>query len=166
MSVSQHLGVYAVCRQADQLLCIQKNAGPYANRFDLPGGSQQAGEDLVTTLVREFKEETGHQVISYTNNRVYDTFVHEQGVADTVHHIFVLFDVQFAAAQSQLPEQVADGRNDSNGCTWQSLATLSPANSSPLVLRAVAEIQNSTPDYHASRFPRMAASLKRQKKKL
>lgn len=152
VEIRSHFGVYAVCYRDQQLLCIRKNAGPYANRFDLPGGSQQNGEDLVTTLRREFKEETGHEVTAYTHNRVYDTFVQEQGQIYMVHHIFALFDVQFAAEQMALPELVADGINDSNGSTWQAIATLSVNNASPLVLRAVAELTGPQPDVHASRF--------------
>ncbi|WP_125767005.1 NUDIX hydrolase [Lapidilactobacillus wuchangensis] len=152
MEIRQHFGVYAVCRRDDQLLCIRKNAVPYENRSDLPGGSQQPGEDLVTTLRREFKEETGHEVLSFSHNRVYDTFVQEQGQDYTVHHIFALFDVQFATPQAALPQQVADGRNDSNGGSWQPMATLSLDNASPLVLRAVAELTNTHPDPSASRF--------------
>ena len=65
MEIKRHFGVYAVCYKHGYLLCIQKTAGPYKNRLDLPGGSQQLGEELKETLTREVMEETGFTVRSY-----------------------------------------------------------------------------------------------------
>ncbi|MBM6613825.1 hypothetical protein JTF06_02815 [Desemzia sp. RIT804] len=46
----QHFGIYGVNLNEGKLLCIEKNAGPYQNRYDLPGGSQEGGEGLTETL--------------------------------------------------------------------------------------------------------------------
>ena len=59
-------------------MCIKKVRGPYKNRFDLPGGSQNTSEGFTETLVREFLEETGYKVSFYDNCRVYDVFVEEE----------------------------------------------------------------------------------------
>ena len=32
-------GVYGICVEDGNLLVINKNGGPYTNRYDLPGGS-------------------------------------------------------------------------------------------------------------------------------
>lgn len=40
MDINNHFGGYGVCYRKNKLLCIEKNAGPYKGRFDLPGGSQ------------------------------------------------------------------------------------------------------------------------------
>ena len=37
-NISNHFGVYGVFVKDDKLLCINKTAGPYQNRYDLPGG--------------------------------------------------------------------------------------------------------------------------------
>lgn len=66
MEIKNHFGVYCVCYEHSCLLCIQKTAGPYKNRLDLPGGSQQLGEGLTETLIREGLEETGFIVRSYS----------------------------------------------------------------------------------------------------
>ena len=78
MEIKKHFGVYGVCYKYGYLLCIQKTAGPYKNRIDLPGGSQQLGEGLTETLIREVLEETGFTVRSYSNPRIYDVFVGEE----------------------------------------------------------------------------------------
>ena len=48
----KHFGVYGVAIDNDKLLVIEKNSGPYQNRYDLPGGSQEVGESMVDTLER------------------------------------------------------------------------------------------------------------------
>lgn len=78
MEIKKHFGVYAVCFENGKLLCIEKTRGPYQHRYDLPGGSQQLGEGLTETLIREVMEETGHTVRSYSNPRIYDVFVREE----------------------------------------------------------------------------------------
>ena len=56
MEIKDHFGVYGVCLQDGKLLCIEKTRGPYQQRFDLPGGSQELGEGLTETLKREVLE--------------------------------------------------------------------------------------------------------------
>ncbi|GHU41516.1 NUDIX hydrolase [Bacilli bacterium] len=140
-NISKHFGVYGVHVNAGQLLCIHKNAGPYQNRYDLPGGSQEIGESLTETLVREVKEETGFTVKSYANNRIYDVFVKPHQETMTVHHIFAVYDVELDFKKTaEIPSQVIDGNNDSDGVAFVDIDTLNIANASPLVLKIVDEI--------------------------
>lgn len=122
---------------------LKKNAGPYAGRYDIPGGSQELGESLVETLKREFLEETGFSVKDVENIRIYDTFVQEMGKEQIVHHIFVLYDVTILnRAQQELPEMVADGKNDSSGIKWIDIKHLTIENSSSIVLKIVEGLKN------------------------
>ena len=78
MEIKKHFGVYAVCFENGKLLCIEKTRGPYQHRYDLPGGSQQLGEGLTETLIREVMEETGYTLSRYSNPRIYDVMVFKE----------------------------------------------------------------------------------------
>lgn len=140
MDINNHFGVYGVCYRKNKLLCIEKNAGPYKGRFDLPGGSQEIGEGLTDTLVREVLEETGYTVLSYSKPRVYDAFVKEEGMNFMVHHIMVFYDFKIdnTIDQKVLPSLVDDGANDSE--RWVELDEINVENSSPLVLKIKQEL--------------------------
>ena len=142
MEIKNHFGVYGVCYKHGYLLCIQKTAGPYKNRLDLPGGSQQLGEGLTETLIREVMEETGFTVRSYSNPRIYDVFVREELTNFTIHHIMALYDVEMneIAPQVTISDAVSDGANDSLGYVWMDIQEITEENASPLVLKVKAEL--------------------------
>ncbi|MDU1467625.1 MAG: NUDIX hydrolase [Streptococcus mitis] len=142
MEIKNHFGVYGVCYKHGYLLCIQKTAGPYKNRLDLPGGSQQLGEGLTETLIREVLEETGFTVRSYSNPRIYDVFVREELTNFMVHHIMALYDVEMneEAPQVTISEAISDGVNDSLGYVWMDIQKITEENASPLVLKVKSEL--------------------------
>ena len=142
MEIKNHFGVYGVCCKHGYLLCIQKTAGPYKNRLDLPGGSQQLGEGLTETLIREVMEETGFTVRSYSNPRIYDVFVREELTNFMVHHIMALYDIEMneEAPQVTISEAISDGVNDSLGYVWMDIQKITEENASPLVLKVKSEL--------------------------
>ena len=142
MEIKNHFGVYGVCLQEGKLLCIEKTRGPYQQRFYLPGGSQELGEGLTETLKREVLEETGYTLSSYSNSRIYDVLVQEEGQDFAVHHIMAFYDValNFERSQQSLPHEVLDGSNDSANAIWLNLEEITADNASPLVLKAKAEL--------------------------
>ena len=93
MEIKKHFGVYGICFEKGKLLCIEKTRGPYQHRFDLPGGSQEPGEGLTETLKREVLEETGYTLSRYSNPRMYDVMVQEEGKDFAVHHIMAFYDI-------------------------------------------------------------------------
>ena len=139
--IINHIGVYGICVRDNKLLCIQKERGPYKNRFDLPGGSQKENEGLTETLVREYREETGYQIKGYGDCRVYDVFVEESN--RTVHHIMVFYDVDINIEQQDVVlEKLVDELNDSSGIFWIDLEKLDISNASPVILKLVQELSD------------------------
>lgn len=128
--IVNYFGVYGVCLRDDMVLCIKKARGPYKNRYDLPGGSQKEYEGLTETLIREYLEETGYNVKTYGNCRVYDVFVEE--INCTVHHIMAFYDVRIEQQyQKNVSSFVDSERNDSKGACWVSIGELNINNASP-----------------------------------
>ena len=142
MEIKNHFGVYGVCYENGKLLCIEKTRGPYQHRFDLPGGSQELGEGLTETLKREVLEETGYALSEYSNPRIYDVMVQEEGQDFAVHHLMAFYDIvlDFECSQQSLPQEVLGGSNDSANAIWLNLEEITTDNASPLVLKVKAEL--------------------------
>ena len=142
MEIKNHFGIYGICFENGKLLCVEKTRGPYQHRYDLPGGSQEVGEGLTETLKREVLEETGYKVNGYTDSRIYDVLVQEDGQDFAVHHIMAFYDIvlDLERYQKSLTHEVLDGSNDSANALWLNLEEITADNASPLVLQVKAEL--------------------------
>ncbi|MEK9197020.1 NUDIX hydrolase [Ureibacillus sp. FSL E2-3493] len=128
-------GVYGIYVEDGKLLVINKNAGPYINRFDLPGGSLEEGETLSEAMKREFLEETGLEIEIEENLGVIDFKLPWLWKEFTdVHHIAVYYSVRKIGGNIKIPEQFKG--QDSLGAVWVSEKDVSLDNASPLVLKA------------------------------
>ena len=142
MEIKKHFGVYGICFENGKLLCVEKTRGPYQHRYDLPGGSQQLGEGLTETLIREVMEETGYKLKGYANPRIYDVLVQEEGQDFAVHHIMAFYDIEVNEKEAQvtISEAVSDGANDSLRYVWMDIQKITEENASPLVLKVKSEL--------------------------
>ena len=165
MEIKKHFGVYGVCYENGKLLCVEKTRGPYQNRFDLPGGSQELGEGLTETLKREVLEETGYTLSDYSNPRIYDVLVQEDGQDFVVHHIMAFYDVvfDFESSQKSLPHEVLDGSNDSAKAVWVPIEQMTQENASPLVLKVKAELRGF-PELELTSYRNWKVKEKKEKK--
>ncbi len=62
VSVIERVAVRGIIFREGKLLMIESEAG----ELKLPGGGQEEGEDDITTLIREVREETGYEVLPDT----------------------------------------------------------------------------------------------------
>jgi 8-oxo-dGTP pyrophosphatase MutT (NUDIX family) len=53
------IGVYGVAIDKGKVLVVKQKRGPYAEKFDFPGGGIEFGESTEFALRREFAEEVG-----------------------------------------------------------------------------------------------------------
>lgn len=136
-------GVYGICIEGDKLLVINKNGGPYINRYDLPGGSLEQGESLAVAMKREFLEETGVEIEILKNIGVIDfQFPSNWREFTDVHHIAAYYLVRKIGGELSEPLQF-EGQ-DSLGALWISEQEVSIDNSSPLVLKAFEWLKTKT----------------------
>ena len=128
-------GVYGIYVEDGQLLVINKNGGPYINRFDLPGGSLEEGETLSEAMKREFLEETGLEIEIEESIGVIDFKLPWLWREFTdVHHVAVFYSVKKVGGEISIPDQF-EGQ-DSLGAVWIPENKASLENASPLVLKA------------------------------
>lgn len=130
-----HFGVYGLIVKDNKILLIKKIRGPYTGLYDLPGGSQEEGENYSETLIREIKEETGCEVTRYENERyksiIFSDFTPASKENGVLQHNAVLYDVHIKGQ----PKTKGDG-SDSGGAVWVNIDELSPQNATPYVFIA------------------------------
>lgn len=142
----RHLGVYGVCVNDNCILVIQKILGPYAGKYDLPGGRLEPGESLEQAIKREIKEETGYSVQALLQIGVCDFSVNwtlEDNTDERLHHIAILCETSIDSRSPVALVRSFDGQ-DSIGALWVPFDKVNANNSSPLVLQAIDYIRTNT----------------------
>ncbi|TDL82430.1 NUDIX hydrolase [Peribacillus frigoritolerans] len=138
-------GVYGIYTDGNKILVINKNRGPYINRYDLPGGSLEDGESLTVALKREFLEETGFEVKVDKNLGIADFMLPwAWNEYEFVHHIAAYYLVEVIRGDIKIPHQF-EGQ-DSLGALWLSEEEANINNASPLLLKAFRWLKGSVFD--------------------
>jgi len=147
----RHFGVYGICCHVDRLLVVNKTAGPYMNRYDLPGGTMEPNETVQQALSREFKEETGMQLMECRQLGFCEFIVrYSQRDHSHIQHIPLFFQVK--CNENCNEHQDLRLSNDSSGCEWVSLQDINEANASPLVIKAKDILVNKEFTYESKKF--------------
>lgn len=129
-------GVYGILFRQNCLAVIKKKAGPYQNRYDLPGGSMEAGELLEDTLCREFKEETGMTVTSYHQLGAISFLYPWQYQGTSMNnHVCVFYEIRAIVGKLEKNVHQFAGQ-DSLGAVFLPIEQLNEENASPLVMKA------------------------------
>jgi ADP-ribose pyrophosphatase YjhB (NUDIX family) len=137
--------------QQGKLLVIRKKGGPYNGRYDLPGGTIEPYETIVSAVVREFVEETGTQVGVAGNIGVKDFIVPwtREGFEHThCHHIALFYEVDYRSGDIRESPNI----DDSAGTEWVHLDALHADNSSPLVMEAKSWLETGELDFRNKEY--------------
>lgn len=147
----RHIGVYGICSSGNRLLVVNKTRGPYKNRYDLPGGSMEYNETIEDTLLREFREETGLQIIAYKHLGFSEYIVrYSLNEHSHIQHIPLFFLV--VCKDSQEDNKELPYSDDTEGCEWVRLQDIHQSNASPLVMKAMELIARKQFSYESKRF--------------
>lgn len=131
-----HIGVYGVLIKDEKILLIKKSRGAYKGMFDLPGGGIEFGEKIEETLKREFIEETGITICSYSffsNNEYFCDYINELGEPRKLHHIGIYFNV---AASFKVIKSDSDGQ-DSLGAEFIDIKKLNEIEIAPIAKKII-----------------------------
>jgi ADP-ribose pyrophosphatase YjhB (NUDIX family) len=128
-----HKGIYGYIEKNNRVMLIIKKRGPYTGMYDLPGGSQEIGETEAETLKREINEETGCNLIKYTNRREetvrFENFIEDDGREGCLIHTGILFKCEIDGTPD-----ISISDLDSDGAFWISKENLNEEIATPLVL--------------------------------
>lgn len=135
-NVHRAFGVYGIIQEQDQLVVIKKNGGPYINRYDLPGGSLEEGEELGIAVEREIREETG-LIVSQKHQLGITSFIYPWRYQqfDVNQHIAVFYAIQASTGKVQAKVEQFPGQ-DALGAEKMAIQDLNQHNASPLVMKA------------------------------
>ena len=135
-----HIGCYGLLIIDDEILLINKAAGPYKGKLDLPGGSIKHKEKPEKALQRELKEETGLDIENYElfdANSVYVDWNYD-GIEVTTHHIGIFYRILNYKNELKESVQIDEINNDSLGAKFYNIKDLRKDN---LSLIAILELE-------------------------
>ncbi|GBF73024.1 NUDIX hydrolase [Paenibacillus sp. 598K] len=142
----RHIGVYGICIADGCLLVIRKIKGPYAGKYDLPGGRLEPMETLEQGLQREIAEETGYRARACKPVGACD-FTVRWTMADRtneyLHHIAILYAFEVNRVDTVEAIRMFE-EQDSEGALWLPLADAKSNHCSPLVMQAAEWLRTGT----------------------
>lgn len=126
--------VVAIVQEGDRILMIHKTDN---DKWALPGGGHDIGEDIATTVRREVKEETGYNV----------KVIQLTGIYTNPHHVMAYDDgevrQQFSIA---FLAKVLDGQprtsDESDSVEWLTLDQINALNVHPSMRQRISDAMN------------------------
>lgn len=132
------IGVYGVVTKNNQILLVVQEKGPYAGRFDLPGGKIEFGETVDQALHREFLEEVQMDFDSMKQINNFTACIEVPGKNDSLpyifHHIGLIYSVTDLRTIVRTDQTVSPMKHD-----WVDIGTLRQDAVTPFVWEVVRE---------------------------
>lgn len=135
MKYINHIGVYGIIKNNDEILLIDKVGGPYDGMLDLPGGTLERTESTVDTLIRELKEEAGIDILKYKLIDVVTTNVEfkHKCVIENIHHIGIIYEILEYTGNIKETNVINEINDDSKGSKFYDIKSLNTKKLSNLV---------------------------------
>lgn len=133
---TSRIGVYGVAVQDGCILLITQQHGPFADKFDLPGGGIEFGESVAEALRREFLEEVSmtFESMQFLDNL---TAVTDVSISKTVSAPMIFYQIGLIYTVTRL-KQIHDHISDESlPYAWIKLSALSQQQLSPLAWAVV-----------------------------
>lgn len=134
-----HVGAYGILIKDGKILLIKKSRGAYKGMYDLPGGGIEFNEKIEDALKREFIEETGITVSSYSflgYNEYFCDYTNDSGELRRLHHIGLYYEV---AATFENIKSDSDGQ-DSLGAEFIDIKELDKIQIAPIAKKMIDKV--------------------------
>lgn len=105
--------VYGIAVQGNKALI-----SPQFNGYDWPGGTFELGEDIITTLKREFREETGCEIEPEKLLALHTSFFHHLKKNLDYHSTLVFYAVKIVGGELSTDGFDADEREYAKLARW------------------------------------------------
>jgi 8-oxo-dGTP diphosphatase len=103
------VGVGGVVVHRNRVLIIRRGGEPLKGQWSIPGGLVELGEDLISGVKRELKEETGLSVEPLEVIEVFDRIV-RKGKRVRYHYVIVDFACRLKGGRLKPASDVVDAR--------------------------------------------------------
>lgn len=125
-----------VCNE-DKYLLIKRGKEPYKGHWSLPGGSQEVGETLEETAIRELEEETSLKAHTAIFAKIRDRITYDDKGVLKYHFVLATFVVtEFSGTPQAL--------DDAHDIGWYTLEEMNALVTTPQTPQFIAEILNSS----------------------
>jgi len=126
------VSVYGILKNNQDEILFQKN--PQFNKLNLPGGSIEKGEDIISALKREFLEETGYSVSVQKLLGVDTDFFTYSDIY--FHSIVIFYEVKL---DSETVVAIDKTEGDSEAVIWVKKEDLNLDNVQPIYTKILKE---------------------------
>jgi len=119
------VGVGILVWRGEELLLVQRGKPPGMGEWSLPGGSQELGETLFETAIREVREETGLTVRPTGIVTAVDSITHDESGRVLYHYTIIDVAAEYVAGQPVAGDDALDVRW-ATVAQWRSLVAWPP----------------------------------------
>ena len=105
-----YVGVGAVVWKDSKVLLIRRANDPGAGTWSLPGGTQEIGETIRETAIREVREETSVEIKNLRFLGAFDSIQHDEGGRVLYHYTLINYEAFWVSGDPKPGEAETEAR--------------------------------------------------------